>query len=95
MVNPYLTFCNTWHVLAATVCLASGDYNIAPCPARAGSASTDNGNVRSARCDTTASRNVLEDELGDGDAARWASMKITAIVILLNENTIAVRRGQR
>ena len=91
----YLASSNTRHILAAAVLLSAGDHYIAPSPVGTRSAATDNGNVVSTGNDTTASRNVLQHKVGDGDAACWASMKITTIVVLLNEDSVAVKTYQK
>lgn len=84
----HLAASNARNVLTATVGLTTGDLNAGPGPVRATAATADNGNVVSGRGDSAGAGDVLDGEVGDGDSAGGVTLQVTAIVVLLDEDTV-------
>jgi hypothetical protein len=81
--------CNTRDVLAAVIVLTTGDVDVGPGPVGAGVITADDDDVVSIRVDSAGAGDVLNGEVGDGDARCHLAVEITAVVVLLNEDTIA------
>ena len=84
----HLAASNARNVLTATVGLTTGDLNARPGPVRATAATADNGNVVTGRGDSAGAGDVLDGEVGDGDAAGGVALQVTAVVVLLDEDTV-------
>lgn len=82
---------NAGNVLAAAVGLTTGDLDVAPGPVGATTAATDNSNVITAGGDGARTGNAGDSEVGDGDAAGRGTLQVTALVVLLNQDTVPIR----
>jgi hypothetical protein len=79
---------NTWDILARRVCLTTSDSNRGPSPGLARGATTDNNDIVSRGGNGASTRNVLDGQISDGDTSGRVSVKITTIVVLLDEDTV-------
>lgn len=82
---------NTGDILAAAVVLTTGDLDVGPGPVGASAFTTDDDNVVSIRVDSAGAGDVLDGEVGDGDTRGHLTVEVTAVVVLLNEDTITRR----
>ena len=82
---------NAGNVLAAAVGLTTGDLDVAPGPVGAAAAATDNSNVITAGGDGASAGNARDSEVGDGDTAGRGALQVTALVVLLNQDTVPMR----
>lgn len=73
---------------AAAVALTTGDRDVRPGPAGAGSAATGDDNVISGARDSAGSGNVLDDEVGDRNATGGVAVKVSTIVVLFDQDAI-------
>lgn len=77
-------------VQAIAVRLATRNNDICPGPVGASAASARNHNVVSIALNAIIARDVLQHQIGDGDArGRCAAIEVAAVVVLLNENSVA------
>lgn len=82
-----------WHIRAASIRLATGNSDTRPSPARARTRATCNHNIVARTRDSATSRNALDGKTRDRNTrARCSSIKVTAVVVLFNENSISVGR---
>jgi hypothetical protein len=77
------------NVLAAAVGLTTGDLDVAPGPAGAGAAATDDGNIIPAGGNSTGAGNIGDSEVGDGDTAGRGTLEVSAVVVLLDQDTVS------
>lgn len=85
---------NAGNVLAAAVVLATVDLDVGPGPVGAAGLATDNGNVGALGVNSTGAGDVLEGEASDGETAGGVTVEVTAIVVLLNQDTVLGDLGQ-
>ena len=83
--------CNTGDVLTAAVVLTTGDLDVGPGPVGAGVVTADDDDVVSVRVNGAGAGDVLNSEVGDGDARGHLAVEIAAVIVLFNEDTIAGR----
>lgn len=76
--------------MAAAIGLTTSNLNVAPGPARAGTTATDDGNVITAGSDSARARNAGDSKASDGDTAGRGALEITAIVVLLDQDTVPI-----
>jgi len=82
---------NAGYVGAAAVGLTTGNGDTSPSPASArGLAAASDNDIVSAAGHSTSTSDVLDCQAGDGDAGAGGTMKITAIVVLLNQDAVAI-----
>lgn len=81
---------NARNVLAATVGLTASDLDVAPGPVGAGTAAADNGNVSTAGGNSARAGDARDSEIGDGDTAGRVALQVTALVVLLNQDTVPI-----
>lgn len=86
---------NTGDVGAAAVGLAAGDDDVGPGPARARAAAAGNDDVVAAGGDGARAGNVLDLEVGDGDAGRRGAVEVAAVVVLLDDDAVLGDGAQR
>ena len=82
---------NAGYVGAAAVGFTTGNGDASPSPASARrlTATSDN-DIVSAAGHSTGTGDVLDCQAGNGDAGAGGTMKITAIVVLLNQDAVAI-----
>lgn len=76
------------NVAAAAICLSTSDIDTSPGPASAGTAATSDDNIITAAGNSTGSRDAIQSQASDGNAARRGTLQVTAVVVLLDEDTI-------
>ena len=82
---------NAGYVSAAAVGLTAGNGDTSPSPASArGRAAASDNDIVSAAGHSTGTSDVLDCQASDGDAGAGGTMKITAIVVLLNQDAVAI-----
>lgn len=75
----------------AGIGLATSDGDARPSPVGARAAAADNSLVVSTTRDGTGAGDAGQLEVGDGDAGGGAALEVTAIVVLLDEDTVPAR----
>jgi hypothetical protein len=81
---------NTRNILTAIIILSTRDINIIPGPVRAAGATADDGNVGAVRGDGAGAGDVLDGQVGDGDARGWVAVEVAAVVVLFDEDAVPV-----
>lgn len=84
-----LTASNTGDILAAAICLAACDLDAGPGPVGTSTGATHDSNVITAGAHSTSSSNILDCEISDRDAAGRIALEVTAIIVLLDKNTVS------
>jgi hypothetical protein len=79
---------NAGNILAAAIGLATRHIDVLPGPAGAGPAATDNSDIVAAGRDSATATDVLNGQIGDGDAGCRAALEIAAVVVLFDEDTV-------
>ena len=93
-IRKHLARSNARNVLAAVVLLTTRDLNVVPSPAGASTLSTNDGSVLALGVNSVLSLDVLESEVGDGETAGGVAVEVTAVVVLLDENTVLLDVGE-
>lgn len=66
--------------------LATVDRDVGPGPVGAARRAADNGNIGGVGVNSSLTRDVLDGEAGDGDAAGGITAEVTTVVVLLNQD---------
>lgn len=86
----YLGAASTARNILAAVGLATSNSNIGPGPVGARSVTAFNNNIISVGVNSISSGDVLNGEVSDRDTSgRGAAVEVTAIIVLLDENSVA------
>lgn len=73
---------------ALGVVLATSDNDVGPGPAGAGAVAASNRDVVAIRVDGATAGDSAHGQAGDGNAGGRVAVKVTAVVVLLNEDTV-------
>lgn len=79
---------NAGNILAAAIGLAAGHIDVRPGPVGAGPTATDNSDIVPAGQHSATATDVLDSQVGYGDAGRRAALEIAAVVVLFDEDTV-------
>jgi len=93
-IGQHLARSHAGNVLAAIVLLTTGNLNVGPSPASASTLSTNNSSVLALGVNSVLALDVLEGEVGDGKTAGGATVEVTAVVVLLDEDTVLLDLGE-
>lgn len=93
-IRKHLARSNARNVLAAVVLLTTRDLNVVPGPASASTLSTNDGSVLALGVNGVLALDVLESKVGDRETAGGVAVEVTAVVVLLDEDTVLLDVGE-